>query len=53
MKELMCKKRRLLIDTELKKCDECYKKQLSGFIDKPMCQGFNLMYYENEESMIK
>ena len=49
MKELMCKKRHILIDNALNKCDECYKKQLSGFIDKVMCQDFNLMYYENEE----
>lgn len=50
MKELMCKKRRLLIDNELKKCDECYKRNQSGFIDKNMCQDFNLMYYENNEA---
>jgi len=45
MQELFCKKRHLVI-TDLKQCEQCHKKQLSGFVDKEMCMDFNLCYVE-------
>jgi hypothetical protein len=49
MKKLICIKRLIEIDIHQSKCLECCKKGLSGFIDKEMCQDFNLSYKEESD----
>jgi len=52
MKAIMCKKRQIMIDKELEKCNECIKKSLSGFVDKETCEGFNLNYVEVKDDLL-
>lgn len=45
-----CKKRCVKVDVDFEICNDCVKRELSGFGDKEMCIGFNICYEEEKKN---
>jgi len=51
MKRYFCKKQNKVVDLE-KDCDSCIKESKSGFLNKLMCQQFNLQIVEENKYVV-
>jgi hypothetical protein len=50
MRELFCKKRHISIQN-LDQCQKCVQNGCSGFVDKELCQEFNLCYVQEPNNV--